>query len=146
MTSDGIRSDDWDKIHACALDVVNASSANDAEAGAHAAPFVILDELETKYGRRPSLLATRADFVESSQERARLFEEAYQEAQRISDLQNMEAIAHSLTEFYVEEMRGPEMGGIWLAQWREHVGPESNESQQGELSRLGQLLLDTRNE
>src|SRR4051812_18466124 len=104
MTSDGISSDDWDKIHACALDVVNASSANDAHDGAHALAelFQILDELETKYGRKPSLLATRADFVESSEERARLFEEAYEEAQRINDPQNMEAIAHSLTEFYLE--------------------------------------------
>ena len=71
MTSDGIETADWDRVHELALDIVNASLAGDdaAEARARTLLLSVLDEFDRKYGRKASLLATRADYVESSEDR-----------------------------------------------------------------------------
>jgi len=63
MTSDGIADADWDRVHELVVDVVNASVSEDkaAEVRARASLFMLLDQLDDKYGPKPSLLATRAD-------------------------------------------------------------------------------------
>jgi hypothetical protein len=52
-----------------------------------------LDRLDRKYGVKPSLLATRADYVESSEDRERLLLAAFTEAERTADERNQELVA-----------------------------------------------------
>jgi hypothetical protein len=70
-TPDGITTEDWDRVHDLALEVVNLSAEGD-EAGSDAAKIQLrelLDDLQEKYGPLPSLLATRADYVERVEDR-----------------------------------------------------------------------------
>ena len=71
MTSDGISDADWDVVHALAVEIVNASES-EAAVRTTAALLCHLDTLEQKYGALPSILATRADYVEDAGERLRL--------------------------------------------------------------------------
>lgn len=78
MTPDGIRTEDWDRVHAAACEIVNASSMDDPVLCEHHTVllFETLDELERHYGRIPSILATRADFTDDPQVAILLLEEA----------------------------------------------------------------------
>lgn len=66
MTPDGLSTEDWDRVHETALEIVHASSMDDEILCSHHTEhmFEILDELETRYGRIPSVLATRADYID----------------------------------------------------------------------------------
>ena len=102
-TSDGISTDDWDAVHDLALKIANA------EAGANANVYTnqllhYLDELEVKYGVLPSILATRADYVEDRAEAGRLLRQAYLVAEAAHDTSNMKEIADSLKELHLEDM------------------------------------------
>ena len=78
MTPDGISTGDWDRVHEAVADVVNASAADDDVLSCHHTErlFSILDELESIYGRIPSVLATRADFTDDPTVAIALHEEA----------------------------------------------------------------------
>jgi len=78
MTPDGISTEDWDRVHEIAVEVVNASAIEDDVLCEHHTQrlFGILDELESVYGRIPSVLATRADFTVEPAEAVSLHEEA----------------------------------------------------------------------
>jgi hypothetical protein len=117
-TSDGIAGADWDSIHELALDVVKNADAGELRKAARARLLAQLESLERKYGARPSILATRADYVDDPLEREDLFHEAFQLATRIADEKNLLHIAHSLTEFYLEQRKAA-LAGEWLNQLRE---------------------------
>ena len=146
MTSDGIDGADWDRVHELAVDVVNCSAAEDHAGGARARAFLIalLDQLDEKYGPRPSLLATRADYVDSSDQREQLLLSAYAEADRIADDTNRELIADSLTHYYIEEVPNLDEGARWLGIWRSALGTELEANDQHELARLESILLGQR--
>jgi len=78
MTPDGISDDDWHRVHHAACDIVNASAAGDEVLCEHHHErlFEIIGELETVYGRLPSLLATRADFMDDDASAIPLLQEA----------------------------------------------------------------------
>lgn len=78
MTPDGISNDDWHRVHHAACDIVNASAAGDEVLSDHHHErlFEIIGELEVVYGRLPSLLATRADFMDDDAAAIPLLEEA----------------------------------------------------------------------
>jgi hypothetical protein len=59
-TADGISTVDWDAVHRLTLHIVNATSI-DERATARSRLFAFLDQLESKHGALPSILATRAD-------------------------------------------------------------------------------------
>jgi hypothetical protein len=143
MTPDGIEDADWDRIHALAVDIVSHSAREEEaeEARARALLLALLDDLDRKYGPRPSLLATRADYVESSEHRERLLRIAYAEAERLADDSNRQLIAHSLTEFYIEEVHNFDEGATWLGTWRDQLGIAPNRHDRAEVSRLERLLL-----
>lgn len=142
-TPDGIAAPDWDRIHQLAVDLVNSIASEDAdgEARARAAMMETLDGLDHKYGVKPSLLATRADYVESNEDRERLLVAAFTEAERTGDERNQELVADSLAHFYVEEVVDLDKGSDWLARWRDASGPEPNPHDQSELARLESVLL-----
>jgi hypothetical protein len=101
----------------------------------------LLDQLDVKYGARPSLLATRADYIESTEAREELLLAAYSEAGRISDDANRELIAHSLAELYIERVPNFDEGAKWLGTWRNELGPEPREHDLRELAMLETILL-----
>jgi hypothetical protein len=81
-TPDGITTEDWDRVHELALDVVNLSAEGD-EAASDAAKLQLrelVDDLQEKYGPLPSLLATRADYVERVEDREYWLTAAYEQA------------------------------------------------------------------
>ena len=144
-TPDGIAALDWDRVHQLAVDVVNCSAVEDAdgEARARAALIETLDELDQKYGSKPSLLATRADYVESTDERERLLLAAFTEAKRTSDEKNQALTADSLAHFYIEEVQKIDQGAKWLDLWRDTLGAEPEPHDQRELARLKFVLLSS---
>lgn len=101
----------------------------------------MLDQLDDKYGPKPSLLATRADYVESPEQRELLLRAAYTEAACRDDSTNQLLVAHSLTEFFIEEVGNLEEGAMWLGTWREHLGLSPVKTDAAELARLEALLL-----
>lgn len=145
MTSDGVTDADWERVHELALKVVNSSLADDLSTAARAQEslIVLLNELDEKYGPKPSLLATRADYVESASEKKRLLHIAYSEADRIRDHRNREMTAHSLAQFYIDEVGDLDSGAKWLGIWRIELGVEPGEFDRTELTRLEGLLLGT---
>jgi hypothetical protein len=103
-TPDGISTEDWDIVHELIVDLVNAEEGPDEEECRHRF-LKYLDELEDKYGARPSILATRADFiVDDVPRRLELFSRAYALAAEAGDARNQLHVASSLAELYIEEL------------------------------------------
>ena len=115
MTSDGITDEDWDPVRELAARIVNATSepVGPPKFLAHELP-AWLDALQKKYGELPSILATRADYIDDPKTRLRLLESAWLAAQNLADAPNSTFIASSLVEFLFEEARDPVRGREWL--------------------------------
>jgi hypothetical protein len=116
MTSDGISDADWNRLRDTAEAVVGASSAGDEVRSRErlAGLRSLLDALESQYGRRPSLLATRADFTDDEVEKLALLEEAYAIADESGDVANAVWIAETLATLHIDERRDPIEGARWL--------------------------------
>lgn len=116
-TSDGIARCDWDKVGILATEIANAAIAEDAQRENHARSriLVLLDELHSKYGERPSILATQADYVDVLPEKIALLEKSFCLARQAADAYNMLFIAHSLAQLWIEECRDAEKGRLWLS-------------------------------
>jgi hypothetical protein len=143
MTPDGIATDDWDRVHELALEVVNASAEGEDAASRSAALRLreLLDELQEKYGPLPSLLATRADYISNApEERDYWLTAAYEQAQKRGDMKNLVWIAASLATLHVEDLRDPAQGGRWLTQLVEHLRVSHDESEAEEATRLRAIL------
>lgn len=76
-TSDGIATNDWETIRDLALTVVNRSGAGDDASLDRKSLRHALDKLEKKYGRLPSILSTRANYVDDSELSLSLLKDAY---------------------------------------------------------------------
>jgi hypothetical protein len=146
VTPDGIATEDWDRVHELAADIVNASAAEDEAAGAAVSGRLLewLEELLRRYGPLPSILATRADYVGSNAEREYLLLAAYEQAEQRGDRRNLAWVASSLAGLYVEELRDVAEGQRWLGRLARHVQacPEANEAD--ELARLTEVASGAR--
>ena len=120
MTSDGITSDDWQLVREIVVDIVNADSETKA-AACTSRLLAFLDDLEEKYGTLPSILATRADFIDDPAVSAVLLNDAYCLAELTNDEPNALHTSHSLAQLYVDEMSDPRNGKIWLERLRLHL-------------------------
>jgi hypothetical protein len=101
-TSDGISQQDWDLVHELAVDVVNAADDDRDQHRHHLLQY--LDELEVRYGPRPSILATRADYLDDNDPlREELLRNAHALAESIGDERNLLYVAESLVELYLEK-------------------------------------------
>ncbi|HZN60574.1 MAG TPA: hypothetical protein VFD71_21050 [Planctomycetota bacterium] len=118
MTPDGISDADWDRIHELAVEIVNTSESEEGKVHT-AALLEHLDRLEERYGPLPSILATRADYVEDPQESLELLERAYPLAVERRDHKNVLYIASSLASLHIEKLRNADEGGKWLAALKE---------------------------
>jgi len=142
MTSDGISTADWNIVqHLAELVAAHTSEVVNVDASqtVHRL-FAALDNLETKYGNLPSITATRADYVESADERARLLKQAYHEAQNIQDLANLTFISSSLAELYVEEKRQASEAERWLIAFESALINHWDEMEYNELKRLSSVF------
>jgi hypothetical protein len=103
--------------------VVNLSAAGDVASSDAAAVRLLslLDTLQEKYGPLPSLLATRADYVDSPEDREYLLLRAYDEARILEDLKNLLEISESLASFYIEHRSDYRNGEHWLRKLEEHL-------------------------
>ena len=135
-TPDGIARVDWDRVHQLAVDIVNASSADDVNTVAQATRqlHAVLDELEARYGRLPSILATRADYLDDPGQQERALLEAYRQAEARHDDRNLMWVASSLAALYVEGKRDYVQGQHWLDALARHlrVVPDDWESKEHE--------------
>lgn len=121
-TSDGISSEDWDLLHELAVEVVNAE-AGEEEDLCRRRLLDYLDELESKYGPLPSILATRADYlVDDIPGRLALFNRAYALAAEAGDARNQLRIASSLAALYIEELEDAAEASKWLARAKGYLG------------------------
>ena len=112
-TSDGISSDDWDQVKDYAAKIAHSSDdkkycklLNEMNA--------LLFELQHKYGRLPSILATRADYTTDAEKRLKLLKEAYVTALESNDDKNIAFIAADMLEFAMEEKQSSEVTCFWL--------------------------------
>lgn len=117
-TPDGILRGDWNQLQQLVADYVN----DELQSGASNETLIrnsilnLIDELVLKYGEIPSLLATRADYVENNEEAAMILEEAYKLSDATGDYRNKTFIASSLAELYQDEIKDSLKGGRWIEQ------------------------------
>lgn len=139
MTPDGITNRDWALVKHTAYKLANATASNDCRSAARAnrSLFALLGRLEAKYGPRPSLLATRADYMPSSREKLALLLRAHKLAKMSHDGLNVELICSSLAKLYLDDMCCLKEGKKWLARYKEALA-RNHES--GEHRTLRELL------
>jgi hypothetical protein len=118
-TPDGISTEDWDVVHELAVNLVNTDEERSEECRARLLRY--LDKLEEKYGELPSILATRADYVDDLNAREQLLTRAYSLAENRRDGRNALYLAHSLAELYVEEFKNGSEGRKWLERLRQRL-------------------------
>jgi hypothetical protein len=144
VTPDGITTEDWDRVHDLALEVANASGDSDVVASDNASLRLraLLDALQKKYGPLPTLLATRADYVDTGEEREYWLLAAYEQASIRSDVKNLVWVSSSLAALHLENLGDPVKGAQWLARLHEHLQAIPDDSESLEATRL-QVLLES---
>lgn len=134
-TSDGITGEDWDVVHDLSLKIVNAEAESEGNIYTNQL-LQYLDELEAKYGALPSILATRADYVSDAKEQSALLRQAYAFAEASHDVTNLKEIAHSLAELYINDLRDPSEGQVWIRRLSEHISSSPDKTLSADLERL----------
>lgn len=116
MTSDGIITTDWEQVQELACEIVNTSSTGNEQASLEATErlLLLLDTLQEKYGELPSILATKADYLDDTTERVCLLKRAYERAGVLLDNDNLLLICFSIAEIYIDELTDLENSQIWL--------------------------------
>jgi hypothetical protein len=142
MTPDGIATEDWDRVHELALEVVNTSSEGDEVASADATARLrdLLDKLQEKYGPVPSLLATRADYAGRLEDREYWLLAAYEKVEQRADVRNQVSIAESLASFYIEDRPDRKRGAEWLETLDRLLLHSPNRSEEKAAARLRAIL------
>lgn len=114
-TPDGILKCDWNQLQELVTDYVNDELGSDAseEESIRSSILNYIDMLLSKYGKLPSLLATRADYVRTDREAVQLLEEAYQISENLGDCRNKTFISSSLAESYYTKIKDAEKGVYW---------------------------------
>ena len=118
-TSDGIATEDWDVVHTLAVEIVNADG--DQRTQYRRRLLSLLGDLETKYGQKPSILATRADYLDADDPaREQLLLRAHSTAASDGDTANMVHTAQSSIELFLEWRRLTE-ADHWLEEFRTYL-------------------------
>lgn len=113
-TSDGIDARDWEVIGDLAAAVANRTGSNFDASLDRKRLLRALDKLEKKYGRLPSILSTRADYVDDPELSLSLLKEAYVTADERSDVKNKAFISSTLSELYLESFQRKDLARFWL--------------------------------
>lgn len=117
-TSDGIPAEAWDRIHDLSLQYANSVTAGRRVLAESVRKQILraLNGLESKFGRRPSILATKGEYVRRPSDRQRLLLAAFSSAMRRGDAKNVTLISSSLAEFYADEVKDSQQVKKWITQ------------------------------
>ena len=140
MTSDGIKDEDWDRVHELAVEIVNASEDERLSRVYTQRLLTVLDELEEKYGALPSILATRADYVDDLFESIDLLKRAFETGTARNDKTNLLYISSSLASRYIQSLRDVNQGMEWLSVFRDRLSSCGDESDHREYEELSEAL------
>ena len=138
-TSDGINKEDWKEIEELAEEIV---SADDEHLAKKYTEDIIakLNNLQTKYGDLPSILSTKADYIDNISKALILFKKAYEVAQSMDDKKNLTFISSSLAQKYIEELEDNKCGKIWLDELRINLNNYYDDYEFEEYIRLSKFL------
>jgi hypothetical protein len=139
MTSDGISSEDWDRVHELALDIVNASDAERIQNVERL--FAFLQGLTSKYGDLPSIVATQADYTDDPHASEQLLLRAFDLAIARNDQPNIREIALSLADLYATDLRQKREASRWLEIAKTHIRHD-NEMDKMEYQRIEESMAD----
>jgi hypothetical protein len=142
MTSDGIHEADWLPVRQIAskiVELISVGRAREAEA-AKIEMLSCLDRLEARYGRRPSILATRADYCEEPEQRISLLKEAFALAKAAGDKSNCTGIASSLAQLLIEDAEKHDAGEEWLGVLADCLAEHWDDFEHNEYVRLKRAL------
>lgn len=147
MTSDGIRLADWRQIESLAREYVELVTAQNSRRADATRRKILrsLSKLSSQYGDRPSILATKSEYVESPRLRGRMLERAYELALRRRDAKNATLIASSLAEYYVEERHNSDAGEIWLRRLDRALSRHFDKTESRVFKRLTKKLRTLKN-
>lgn len=120
-TSDGIEKNDWDTIGDLAVTVANRSRSGCDASLDRKRLLRALDKLEKKYGRLPSILSTRADYVDDFEVSLSLLKEAYVTADERSDVKNKAFISSTISELYLETFQRKDRARFWLGLFKKDL-------------------------
>jgi hypothetical protein len=126
-TSDGIDAIDWEAIGDLAAAVANRTGSGCDASLDRKRLLRALDKLEKKYGRLPSILSTRADYVDAPELSLSLLKEAYVTADERSDVKNKAFISSTLSELYLETFQRKDLAGFWLELFKKDLGSYSED-------------------
>jgi hypothetical protein len=133
-TPDGISGDDWSRVYQLTVDLFCAKPQ------ARKQLLNWLDELQGKYGELPSILATRADFSPLVN-KEQLLRRAYSLSTARGDRSNQLHVAHSLTEYCVDESRNDIEGRKWLDVLKGHLAEIADASYEHDYERMLEKLV-----
>ncbi|HTI70415.1 MAG TPA: hypothetical protein VMF06_10645 [Candidatus Limnocylindria bacterium] len=144
MTSDGISLTHWQQVLGFAENVARVASTDDTVGMLRetAALLRYLDTLESLCGRRPSILATRADYLDEASERIVLLVEAFAIASTTEDFENCTSIASSLAQIYIDDLGDKNGGDKWIGILHDCLVRNWDDFEHGEYQRLDSKLAD----
>ncbi|MDH1262926.1 hypothetical protein [Pseudomonas sp. GD03944] len=132
-TTDGVQDDDWEEVMSLAAAVADQTSMNlDARLDKKRL-LRTLDKLEQKYGRLPSILSTRADYIDDVNVSLSLLKEAYVSADETFDLKNKVIISSSIAEIYTDEPNKKPRAAFWVETLKMNLREYSNDEYFNEL-------------
>jgi len=138
---DGISQRDWTTILELGVGIANAAMVDNDTLVTSLTLEILnhLNELERKYGKQISILATKADYIESANERISLYLQAWNIAKERSDNANLVLISSSLAELYIEDFYDFDEGKKWLTEFEVALGNCWNDDDYADLQRLRTL-------
>ena len=140
-TSDGIKDLHWDEVTMLASDIVNMSATGSDTSLLQKKLIRYLAELETIYGRLPSIVATVAEYTSDAKGALALLKEAYSSACEIGDDLNKTMLSSSLAEYYIEEV-DIEKAAYWLAKFKQNREKSSDDYFDDLYHELSQSIQD----
>ncbi|MBU6953839.1 hypothetical protein [Hahella sp. HN01] len=120
-TSDGIDIYEWETIVELASEIANMT-AIDVDASLIERKLLLeLDKLEEKYGPLPSILSTKAEYIDEFRLKLTLLKEAYINSCEISDLNNRAFISSTIAELYIDNCNDIVRSKYWLEKFRKDL-------------------------
>ena len=145
MTSDGISTEDWNRVVELSGEMVDSWDDEALSDASRRRLLACLDDLEAKYGELPSILFSRAEYVEDDVFAEALTARAYDLALRREDHRGALDVCTSLAGLYAGLARAGSAGSDplpvkelaleWLdrAETHLHVGNEHDVAEVAEL-------------
>jgi hypothetical protein len=129
VTPDGISDADWDRVKALAVAILEATHDEDESGESETRALMnFLDDLESRCGTLPSILATRADFLDDPAQAVAMLERAYGLAVERDSARDRLYIADTLAGTYIRELEDADAGEAWLGRLADELKTSGDES------------------